>query len=559
MLKDGASAVYGTDAIGGVINFILRNDFQGVEVNANYFGTQQGGGDNGRVNITAGLGDLAKDKYNVFISADYFKQQALKASQRESTGTSYIPSLGVDRTSSASFPANISQSGDTPGFSGAHNPTIPFPGGATPNSCAPPYSFPTARSPFACKFDFASTAETIPEAEQANIFGRAAWQINAENQFFVEGAYYYGKFIQRISPTPVNSSMALPPGSPYYPTAYVASLPGGDPTLPLDLLYRTIELGPRTDQAIVDQVNAVVGLQGAIRGWSYQLAANYTSNQQVDRYVSGYVYESKFEPLLRSGLINPFGPNTDAVLALMRATQVTGQANDNRASNYGASFTITNGGFDLPSGPVAVAFGVEARRESLEQTNADFVVSGDVAGGAGAVPTLTAAHRNVLSLFGEVNVPVVATSRSTSRYATTTTATLAARPTRRSRCDGDQRRQFCCVPPMAPASGHPRSPTCSCRNPSNPTNPVSWIRRAARSRGGLRLRRRHSPEGRWQSIASTGDLAADQCRSRSRATCRIVDERRLLLGQDQKCYQPRPYRGGPRSRLRNVGAGVCRA
>src|SRR6266496_4566355 len=94
ILKDGASAVYGTDAIGGVINFILRKDFIGAEVNANYFVTEQGGGNNGRINATAGVGDLAKDKYNFFVSADYFKQKPLKASQRESTKTSYIPSLG---------------------------------------------------------------------------------------------------------------------------------------------------------------------------------------------------------------------------------------------------------------------------------------------------------------------------------------------------------------------------------------------------------------------------------------------------------------------------------
>ena len=69
VLKDGASAVYGTDAIGGVINFILRKDYQGAEVNTNYYATDEGGGNNWRVSGTAGLGDLAKDKYNFFVSA----------------------------------------------------------------------------------------------------------------------------------------------------------------------------------------------------------------------------------------------------------------------------------------------------------------------------------------------------------------------------------------------------------------------------------------------------------------------------------------------------------
>jgi iron complex outermembrane receptor protein len=416
ILKDGASAIYGTDAIGGVINFILRKDFRGAEVNANYYGTQQGGGDNGRVNVTAGSGDLNSDKYNFFISADYFKQDALKASQRESTRTSYIPSLGVDTTSGASFPANIQQTdphtGEVYGFRSTRNPTIPFPGGATPASCAPPYSFPTVASPFQCRFDFASVSETIPQAEKTNVIARYTWQIDADNQFFAEGSYYYGTFVQSVSPTPLSSMftltpMTLPPDSPYYPATYVAGLPGGDPTKPLQLAYRTVELGPRTDKANVDQWNGVVGLQGTIKGWGYQLVVNYTQNRQVDNYVSGSIFESKFGPLLRSGVVNPFGPNTDSVLELMRATQVRGEANDNRASNYGAALTLANGIYALPSGPLAVAFGLEARRESLEQSNSEFVVAGDVLGTAGAVPSLTASHRNVFSLFGEVNVPIV--------------------------------------------------------------------------------------------------------------------------------------------------------
>src|SRR6266496_1987312 len=165
ILKDGASAVYGTDAIGGVVNFILRKDFKGVEVNANYFATEQGGGNNGRFNATAGFGDLGKDRYNFFISADYFKQDALRAAQRESTRTAYLPSLGVDETAAPSFPANIAQPN---GFSGVRNPTIPA-GGATSSSCLPPISFPTESFPLQCRFDFASVSETIPEVEKANV------------------------------------------------------------------------------------------------------------------------------------------------------------------------------------------------------------------------------------------------------------------------------------------------------------------------------------------------------------------------------------------------------
>ena len=101
--------------------------------------------------------------------------------------------------------------------------------------------------------------ETIPQAEKAHVVGRFTWQIDADNQLFADGSYYYGKFTQRIAPTTVGSSltsapltMALPPTSPFYPTAFIAGLTGGDPTQPIELAYRTVELGPRTDQAKVD-------------------------------------------------------------------------------------------------------------------------------------------------------------------------------------------------------------------------------------------------------------------------------------------------------------------
>jgi iron complex outermembrane receptor protein len=410
ILKDGASAVYGTDAIGGVINFILRKDYQGAEVNANYFGTEHGGGNNWRASATAGAGSLAKDHYNFFLTVDHFEQDSLRATARESTRTAYRPDIGLDRTSTQAYPANIRQPG---GFSGAHNPTVPFPGGATPNSCQQPFSFTTVSRPFQCAFDYASVIDTIPQSRKTNVLGRFTSQIDAANQFFVEGIYYKGTVTQRVSPTPVaqfldtDPPMALPPTSPYYPAAYVVSLPHGDPNKPVAIQARLVELGPRVDQVDVEQWNFIAGLQGTVKEWDYTLTVSYTANREVDSYLSGTVYSSPFGALVASGAYNPFGPNTPDVVEQMRAMQVTGEANDNRARNYGASLKVSRDAYALPAGPLAVAFGLEGRRERLEQSNSDFVVSGDVLGGAGAIPSLPVGERTVWSLYGEVNVPIV--------------------------------------------------------------------------------------------------------------------------------------------------------
>ena len=98
ILKDGASAIYGTDAIGGVINFILRKDYTGIELDAYGTMTEQGGGNVRRYTGTVGFGDINKDRFNVLASLGYQKDTPLKASERKQfAGTAIRPDLGTLR------------------------------------------------------------------------------------------------------------------------------------------------------------------------------------------------------------------------------------------------------------------------------------------------------------------------------------------------------------------------------------------------------------------------------------------------------------------------------
>ncbi len=78
ILKDGASAVYGSDAIAGVVNVILRKDYKGAEIGG--FAGEFSGKNDYRLNLTGGMGDLAKDRYNVFGVFDYYKRDLLMLS-----------------------------------------------------------------------------------------------------------------------------------------------------------------------------------------------------------------------------------------------------------------------------------------------------------------------------------------------------------------------------------------------------------------------------------------------------------------------------------------------
>jgi iron complex outermembrane receptor protein len=407
VLKDGASAVYGTDAIGGVINFILRKDYRGFEASATRLAVQQGGGENTRATVAAGWGSLDRDRFNAFVTLDHVRQEPLPARDREFSRTSYLPGLGLDATSGFSFPANIQQPG---GFRGGFNPTVPT-SGAIDSSCAPPLSFPTALFPLRCQFDYVPLVDNIAESRKTNVVGRLAWQASADHLLFAEGSWYRGDFVYKTSPTPVssfftNTPMALPPSSPYYPADFVAGLQGGNPELPLRLNYRLVELGPRINEPEVEQSRFVAGAQGVAGAWDYVLSAGHTANRQVDNYTGGFVSEERFGPLLRSGVVNPFGPNTPEVLEQLRATQVTGPVSDNRASHTGAELKVSSTPWELPTGGLAVALGLEGRREALEQENAEVLYTGDIIGGGGVLPSLTTTTRRVWSLFGEANVPL---------------------------------------------------------------------------------------------------------------------------------------------------------
>jgi outer membrane receptor protein involved in Fe transport len=121
VLKDGASAIYGTDAIGGVINFITRSDYKGIEASVYYGDTFDGGAREKSVTATLGFGDLSKDRYNAFVSMQWMKQEPLFGRDRPFMSSSYIPSEGLDSTSGRSFPGNVA----VPGI-GNRNPAYPI-------------------------------------------------------------------------------------------------------------------------------------------------------------------------------------------------------------------------------------------------------------------------------------------------------------------------------------------------------------------------------------------------------------------------------------------------
>ncbi|RZJ83381.1 MAG: TonB-dependent receptor, partial [Massilia sp.] len=106
VLKDGASAIYGTDAIGGVINFILKKNYKGLETQAFVDVTEAGGSEIGRASITGGWGDLQTDGWNVLATFAHSENKALRGDQRDFVNT-FQPDRGVSVDTRGSPSGNV--------------------------------------------------------------------------------------------------------------------------------------------------------------------------------------------------------------------------------------------------------------------------------------------------------------------------------------------------------------------------------------------------------------------------------------------------------------------
>ena len=413
VLKDGASAIYGSDAIAGVVNFILRSDYQGAEVTLNYGDTSHGGASK-HVSGILGLGDLAQDRYNAVFVASYDKDAALFGAQRDFSRSSINVAANNDTTSGNSFPANIAA------LDGSFGTLNPF----APNNCAPsvvsPF-YPSTR----CRYDPAPLVSLLPDAERYSVYGAAHFSLTDNIELYAEASYNHKKQNTVIQPVPLSDQFSLPanhplvnvapyngfatihllPTSPYYPTAFVQAQTGGA-TPDLDVFYRSVITGNRDLTDTSKQPRGVVGAKGKLGTWDYDVAFLYSETKLIETANSGYPSYLGILPLLNSGQVNFFGPNTPAVQALADATQFIGDAYSTKTSLESISASMSGELVQLPAGALSVAFGAEGRREKFSIDPSAAIQSGDISGYSGNFFPLSVA-RDVGALFAEFNIPIV--------------------------------------------------------------------------------------------------------------------------------------------------------
>ena len=394
VLKDGASAIYGSDAIGGVINFITRTDYEGADGSIYASATQHGGAGKTSATLSAGFGNLSQDRFNLFGVVDLHNTQALRSTQRDWIGSAYQPDINLDVASSNTFPANVRglRANGSPTGS-RYNPSIPNCNG--PATVYRPDSFV---GPRACMYDYMYDTEIFPASKGASVLTRGQFAVDADNTVFVEFLNNKTTTNYRISPLTI-TDVNYPLAGKYYPVGLVP----GTPTA-LRVSMRLSEAGGRTNEVDATAQRLLVGAKGLVAGWDYDTALNYSVNTVADKYVDGYVKRSTFNAAFATGNINPFGPSDATGLALLNSTKISDSARDSKGTTTAFDAKVSRELFAMGGGNAAVATGLEVRRETMGFTPSALLLAGEIRGDAAAVPIDGA--RTVNAAFIELNLPV---------------------------------------------------------------------------------------------------------------------------------------------------------
>ncbi|MBV8667317.1 MAG: TonB-dependent receptor [Burkholderiaceae bacterium] len=420
ILKDGASAIYGADAIGGVINFILRTDYQGAEVSTSGDVTQHGGGDIYTGSILFGKGSLQNDGFNFMASLAVDKSTLLAGNQR-SFQNGYQPDRGLAPDTRGTPYADVKFPN---GFYLPGNPNqqlwanmIALQGGG-PNACSSyPQMIPypsalwgyTSRQD-ACAYDYGSDWALMQPVEHLNLVSRTSLKLDSKNTAYFELTGSHTKATDYYTPLQLgsNSNFYYPAGGPYYQN-FSAYVPGFDPTQNETIRWRCLACGEREETTTTNTYRALAALEGEVNNWNYKAGLSAAGSFANTDLVNGYVTTSGINAAMDTGLINPWLPagqqQTAAAMALINGAKITGPVYGGRSRLLEADGSVNGELMTLPAGPLSAAAGVDFRRESY-----DFDINAYAANNieqSTGDSSLSQVSRNIAAVYGELAVPIV--------------------------------------------------------------------------------------------------------------------------------------------------------
>ena len=413
VLKDGASAVYGSDAIAGVVNVILKKQFTGLTMSAETGISSHGDGATQHASITGGIGDLSKDGQNAYISLEARHANSILLRKRPYLArTDWTPYGGANLTQGTDSGAD---SGASSGAGSGTGYLVDAEGNRT--------WFPgcTSTQAAADQCGYSNPYQTLsPETTNLDAMGRytkalgGGWQANFQGSVLRSEAHQVGLF-NNAAATGVGSGgnggglnlFHFGPGSaptPAFPDSFPfvltvpATYPGNTTGDTAALVYDFRDIGPLEQTTVSTSYRAVAELAGSIGDWDLNGSLGYTRVGTRASF-SHYIDFPALQDALDSGTYLVDGTNSAATLAAVAPSASSTSTNELTFASIRAGTTLA----DLAGGPLGLSIGADFTHRQLHELFPPSFVNGSQAIGiysfAEGSQTVSAAYAELVAPF----------------------------------------------------------------------------------------------------------------------------------------------------------------
>jgi iron complex outermembrane receptor protein len=415
VLKDGASAIYGSDAIAGVVNIILRQNFTGGTVDVSGGTTYKNDGHEGRLAGTLGFGDLQTDNYNVFLNIETSHQAAIWAKDRPSyIGSNVLTGQGYGDSRPGGYPLD----GQSLGRGSPQGSYLDLNSGDVLRGRA---TCPSGNidANGLCRWSTTDYEQLQPEATRTNFYGRFTTKLPGTLEAFGElgifestvkssgtpsgtRATVYSINTQKVVSQAINvagaGSLAYNPFTDPANAANIGGYTAGDP---VRYYGTTSDVGPRTEEDKNTATRVIAGLKGSHVGWDWEAAVGDMTSK-LDSTLRGYLNYPAFKTAVLDGTYQPGGSNSAAVLSAVAPTLTTNSKTETSFFDFKGTRELMS----LAGGPLSLAIGGEIRHESVNSPAVQGTGDGTVLG-LGYASAM--GSRNVDAVYAELDAPVLKT------------------------------------------------------------------------------------------------------------------------------------------------------
>ncbi|MFZ6757015.1 TonB-dependent receptor plug domain-containing protein [Undibacterium sp. Ji50W] len=428
VLRDGASSIYGTDAIAGVVNFITRRTMNEIKLTASVVAPERaGGGDQRRFSIAGGKGDLNKDGWNVYAVFDTQMRSSLLQKDRPNiTDPDAIARLGgsvfsTNTAGSSSAPANFTVYTNGKATSTTGNP---YWATGCSSTYGAQYSLPSIKTSGSgiktCILDPTLYPQLLPENRQTTLFTKGSLR-HGDNKLLTVEVLASESYIDALNPPQVFGAQTdydkFNPGvrKPLFITKSSKWYPGGSGGVPavagvtgqdLALTWSMDELGPAATDDRQNTNRFVIADEGEFMGWDYRIGFNAAMSKRRVGWKSGFVTTPKLYDGVANGILNPFGAQDATGQAYLNSIKVDDTTYRTASVKYfGPDVNLSRALTELAGGSLSVAVGGDLHRETY--TDSTSLLTNDVvykvSGTPGANPS---GARTIAGLYVELDAPL---------------------------------------------------------------------------------------------------------------------------------------------------------